>query len=66
MADAAQDSESTEFPKGLCVLLVEDNEQVRRFAEDLLRDLGCDVIAAAGGKEALALLDTKPVDLMPA
>ena len=63
-ADAAQDSESTEFPKGLCVLLVEDNDQVRQFAEDLLRDLGCEVIAAADGKEALALLDTRPVDLM--
>ena len=63
-ADAPQDSEPTEFPKGLCVLLVEDNEQVRQFAEDLLRDLGCDVIAAADGKEALELLETKPVDLL--
>ncbi len=63
-AEAPEDSEPTEFPKGICVLLVEDNEQVRQFAEDLLRDLGCDVIAAADGKEALELLDTKPVDLM--
>jgi CheY-like chemotaxis protein len=62
--DAVEESEATEFPKGLSVLLVEDNEQVRQFAEDLLRDLGCEVIAAADGKEALELLDTQPVDLL--
>jgi CheY-like chemotaxis protein len=55
---------ATEFPKGLCVLLVEDNPQVRAFAEDLLRDLGCDVMSAADGVEALLLLDTQPVDLV--
>jgi CheY-like chemotaxis protein len=53
-----------EFPKGLAVLLVEDNAQVRAFAEDLLRDMGCQVMSAADGEEALELLDTQPVDLV--
>ena len=46
------------------MLLVEDNAQVRNFAEDLLRDMGCEVISAADGAEALQLLDTQPVDLV--
>jgi CheY-like chemotaxis protein len=52
------------LPKGLCVLLVEDNAQVRQFAEDLLRDLGCDVVAASNGNEALEQLESKPIDLL--
>jgi PAS domain S-box-containing protein len=54
----------TEFPKGLAVLLVEDNPQVRDFAEELLRDMGCEVISAAEGNQALQLLETQPVDLV--
>ena len=46
------------------MLLVEDNAQVRQFAEDLLRDMGCEVMSAADGVEALQLLDTQPVDLV--
>jgi PAS domain S-box-containing protein len=61
---AAEESGCADLPEGLCVLLVEDNDQVRQFAEDLLRDLGCAVIAAANGKDALKLLDSKPVDLL--
>jgi CheY-like chemotaxis protein len=56
-AVAASKSESDErLPEGLQVLLVEDNAQVRAFAEDLLRDLGCEVVCAASGDEALASL----------
>jgi CheY-like chemotaxis protein len=33
-------------------------------AEDLLRDMGCQVVSAANGDEAHHLLDTKPVDLV--
>ena len=54
----------SELPKGLAVLLVEDNAQVRAFAEDLLRDMGCEVVSAANGVEALELLDTQSVDLV--
>ena len=50
--------------KGTRVLLVEDNAQVRAFAEGLLRDLGCDVITADGAEPALELLKTEAVDLM--
>jgi PAS domain S-box-containing protein len=61
---ASPDGGSAELPAGLCVLLVEDNAQVREFAEDLLRDLGCDVIAAANGDEALERLERDAVDLL--
>ncbi len=50
--------------KNLTVLLVEDNEQVRHFAQHLLEDLHCKVIAAASGEEALKLLDREKVDLL--
>ena len=46
------------------MLLVEDNAPVRAFAEGLLRDLGCEVIAADGAEQALKLIETGPVDLM--
>jgi PAS domain S-box-containing protein len=52
------------LPGGLTVLLVEDNAQVRQFAESLLDDLGCEVISAASGEEALRLLESRPVDLV--
>jgi PAS domain S-box-containing protein len=52
------------LPAGLTVLLVEDNDQVRQFAESLLDDLGCQVVSAASGEEALGLLATNPVDLV--
>jgi PAS domain S-box-containing protein len=38
------------------VLLVEDNELVRKFGHDLLKSLGYSVIAASDGRAALALL----------
>ena len=52
------------LPKGLCVLLVEDNPQVREFAEGLLVDLGCEVMSAQSGQHALELLEGKPIDLV--
>ena len=64
LSRAPEEGPRSDFPKGLAVLLVEDNAQVRNFAEDLLRDMGCEVISAADGAEALQLLDTQPVDLV--
>ena len=64
LAGAPEQATTTAFPEGLAVLLVEDNPQVRAFAEDLLRDLGCQVMSAADAAEALQLLDTQPVDLV--
>ena len=49
---------------GVRVLLVEDNPQVRSFAEDLLNDLGCEVVSAASGDEALGLLGGNELDLV--
>jgi len=47
------------------VLLVEDDERVRAFAEEALRDLGYAVAAAEGGTQALALIRREPdVDLL--
>ena len=64
LSAAPAESAGAEVPAGLSVLLVEDNAQVRRFAEDLLRDLGCQVIAAESGKEALERLGSEPIDLL--
>jgi PAS domain S-box-containing protein len=61
---APAESVCAELPAGLSVLLVEDNAQVRRFAEDLLRDLGCEVVAAESGEEALERLANEPIDLL--
>ena len=52
------------LPKGLRVLLVEDNEQVRDFAADLLRDLDCNVESAADGREALDKVRKGEFDLV--
>jgi PAS domain S-box-containing protein len=41
------------MPRGLTVLLVEDDPQVRRFAAGVLRDAGCTVLEAADGLAAL-------------
>jgi len=40
-----------------CVLVVDDDLAVRQVTAEMLRDLGCDVVQAAGGAEALTLLD---------
>jgi signal transduction histidine kinase len=45
---------------GETILLVEDDDDVRAFAADLLRELGYRVLAAATGPEGLRLLDQHP------
>jgi PAS domain S-box-containing protein len=52
------------LPSGVRVLLVEDNAQVRAFAEDLLQDLGCEVVCAANGDEALGSLSDNEFDVV--
>ncbi|HVQ08852.1 MAG TPA: PAS domain S-box protein [Allosphingosinicella sp.] len=49
---------------GATVLLVEDNLQVREFAESLLADLDYRVLSAPSADAALAILDSEPVDLL--
>ncbi|HYJ83389.1 MAG TPA: PAS domain S-box protein [Allosphingosinicella sp.] len=51
-------------PRGLSVLLVEDNEHVREFARHLLDELGYRVLSAASGEEALELLEAESVDIL--
>ncbi|MGH7022608.1 MAG: ATP-binding protein [Caulobacteraceae bacterium] len=46
--------------RGVTVLLVEDEDGVRRFAREALDELGFDVIAASGAAEALELLAANP------
>lgn len=49
---------------GATVLLVEDNEQVRAFAESLLVDLDYRVVSAPSGETALEALAARAVDLL--
>ncbi|WP_416762542.1 PAS domain S-box protein [Roseateles sp. So40a] len=45
-------------PRGLRVLLVEDDAEVRAVARRYLVDLGCEVTACASAEEALRVLET--------
>jgi PAS domain S-box-containing protein len=53
-----------QLPGGLRILLVEDNDHVRGFAEQLLEDLGCRVTSAASAEEAMERLEAQPVDFL--
>jgi len=46
--------------KKLLVMVVDDDAAVRQVTVEMLRDLGCGVVQAPGGAEALALIDTLP------
>ena len=58
------DAAARTLPAGVRVLLVEDNPQVRAFADDLLADLGCQVLCASSAAEALACLGGNEVDVV--
>jgi PAS domain S-box-containing protein len=64
VATAAEGESMSSLPEGLCVLLVEDNPQVREFAEGLLADLGCEVVASENGEEALERIASNGIDLV--
>jgi PAS domain S-box-containing protein len=54
----ASESRPAELPEWSgAVLLVEDNEDVRRYAAGLLEELGFEVLEAADGETALALFE---------
>ena len=55
--------------QGLKVMVIDDSKTIRRTAETLLKKVGCEVITATDGFEALAkIADNKPdiifVDIM--
>jgi PAS domain S-box-containing protein len=52
------------IPRGLKVMLVEDNKQVREFATQLLKDLHCDVVASESAAEALEKCKSEAPDLV--
>jgi twitching motility two-component system response regulator PilG len=63
MSEADQDFD------GLKVMVIDDSKTIRRTAETLLKKVGCEVITAADGFEALSVIaDQKPdiifVDVM--
>lgn len=53
-------SADLEVPRGTRVLLVEDSRTVAVFAQSLLEDMGCEVVHAQCGEEALIALDNEP------
>ncbi len=64
-ATAQETPEPRALEPGKTVLLVEDDAGVRQVAESLLTELGCSVVTADDGPEALRLLEHAPqVDLL--
>ena len=52
------------LPKGLVVLLAEDNEVNQELATAMLRRRGCDVLVAKDGREAVALWERERFDVV--
>jgi two-component system, cell cycle sensor histidine kinase and response regulator CckA len=65
-ADVAAPAQAVPAGRGQAILIAEDDPAMRRVAERILSSAGYSVIAAAGGPEALELLDdaSRPVDLL--
>ncbi len=57
---AAARTDTPAGKEGELILLVEDEERVRLLSADTLREIGYSVIAADGGKAAIALLEENP------
>jgi CheY-like chemotaxis protein len=52
------------FSRSPCILVVDDEAQVRQFLEDLLTENGFDVKTAGDGREALGALTQERFDLV--
>jgi PAS domain S-box-containing protein len=68
LSGSADETVETVLPTGLKILLVEDNDQVRDFARQVLEELQCTVVEAANAEQALERLDEctaeSPFDLV--
>jgi two-component system, NtrC family, sensor kinase len=53
-------AEDVRIPVFACILLVEDDLEVKNVATELLQDIGCQVVQAHDGGSALAALDRYP------
>ena len=66
--EPARDRARPEYPREdrcACVLVVEDEEHVRSFTTELLRELGYGVLEAPDGQSALRLIERRPeIDLL--
>jgi two-component system cell cycle sensor histidine kinase/response regulator CckA len=52
--------ESARLPSRPRILVVDDEESIRRFADRALRSAGYDVVVACNGPEALTLVEAQP------
>jgi len=55
---------SQHFSRSLQVLVAEDQPINRRFIEEILRRQDCAVVSAGNGREAVAIWEQQPVDLV--
>jgi signal transduction histidine kinase len=64
--DVAEEKPPADVPrgKGQRILVTEDDADVRAYIVQTLRDLGYEVIKAADGPTALAILSRQPIDLL--
>jgi len=56
-ADGIEAAQAASVPRGLRVLLVEDDLEVRRVAQAFLESMACEVVACTSGEAALTALD---------
>ena len=64
VSEQSDPADTDRSSQGQRILLVEDNDHVREFAESLLEDLGFRVTSAATGEDALATIDDPAIDLL--
>ncbi len=64
VSDRVEDAAETPLPKGSgCILLVEDQEEVRRATQRILERQGYTVLAAGSGEEALTVAAAYPEEI---
>ena len=58
------DAEDTSDLSGLKVMVIDDSKTIRRTAETLLKNAGCEVLTAIDGFEALSIIADNNPDLV--